>query len=187
MAVRELPSFLAPLTGALAFASCAAMVALHLYGASLPDRHVAQVVAEIPVPADQAWALLSAFDRRAEWRPNVTVIGRMDADGPNAVWTEVDIYEDRFDFVVVSAEPMTLVLATARPDDIGMYAEWRWSIAPTGAGGALVTAREEGRIENDLVRGWWALRTGPYAGIEPDLRAFVAELGGDPGLVRRTD
>jgi Polyketide cyclase / dehydrase and lipid transport len=182
---RELPRFLAPITGAVAVATCAAMVGLHLYGDSLPARHVARVVAEVPVPPEQAWALLSDLSRRPEWRPHVLHAVNVQAEGPQQVWLEQDEDGDRFEFVVVSADPMTLSTATARPDDIGMYAEWTWSVAPGPAGTSIVTAVEDGAIRNVLVRGWWSLRVGPYAGVEADLRALVRHLGGDEAAVRR--
>lgn len=182
---RELPTVLAPLTGALAFVTCGAMVGLHLYGSSLPDRHAAEVVASVPVPPDAAWTLLSDLRRRPEWRGHVVSIAQAPVDGPTQVWIEQDRAGDHFDFAVVRNEPRTLVIATARPEDIGMYAEWTWTITPSDGGGSVITAREEGAVRNVLVRGWWSLRVGPYAGVEPDLRAFVSALGADPALVHR--
>lgn len=180
---RELPTLLAPATGVIAFGTCLAMVGLHLYGASLPRQHVAQVEVEVPASPDEVWALLSDPSRRPEWRPRVVAATEVDAAAH--VWTEIDTSEDRFDFVVVSAEPRTFVMATARPEDIGMYAEWRWTVTPGPDGGSRITAREEGAIKNDLVRGYWALWTGPYAGIEPDLKGLAERLGGTVD-VRRT-
>jgi hypothetical protein len=172
------PQWLAPLTGIFAFGSCLALVGVHVYGRSLPEQHVASARAELSVSADQAWDLLIDHQRRTEWRRNVVRVGRIeDVDG-HQVWRELDRGEDRFDFIVLALERPKLVYATARPQDIGMSAEWTWTVEDRG-GHAVVEVTEVGSIRNELVRGWWGLFAGPHSGIEPDLEAFARALGAE--------
>jgi hypothetical protein len=180
----EAPAWLAPVTGALALGTAGAMVALHSYGASLPEEHRATATAEIPVSAERAWALLSDHRRRPEWRPNVARAGRLDDVSGLPLWRELDHGGDRFDFVVLEEQPPELRLAVARPEDIGMSAEWTWTVEPLGPERARVSVTEVGRIENLLVRGWWGLTVGPWGGIEPDLVGFARALGAEVVPVR---
>jgi uncharacterized protein YndB with AHSA1/START domain len=172
----EPPRWLAPLTGAIAFGSSAAMVGVYAYGLSLPEEHAATVRAEIPVPAEQVWALLTDLKKRATWRPHVAKVGRIEDVSGHEVWRELDAREARFDFIVLENAFPRLTYATARPEDIGMSAEWTWTVTPQGDH-AVVEVHETGRIENQLVRAWWGIEAGPYQGIEPDLRGFATALG----------
>ncbi|MEQ1565920.1 MAG: SRPBCC family protein [Myxococcota bacterium] len=189
----EPPAWMAPATGAVAFGTCCAMVGLYVYGGTLPETHEARVRAEVDVPVERAWALATDFGGRAAWRPNVARVERLGDvkrpdQGPDApdsqVWREHDQGDDRFDLIVLDATPPHLVLATARPEDVGMAAEWTWTV--TGASGrSVIEVKETGKIRNQLVRGWWSLSAGPYAAIGPDLEAFVRALGEDRPRIER--
>lgn len=180
----EAPGFIAPLTGVVALGSALSLFGVYAYGTSKPDEHHATVSATFSASADDVWALLADFEERPRWRPRVTRIARLPDEGGKEIWRELDAGDDRFDFVVVEDQRPRLVLAVARPEDLGMTATWEFTVEPNGQG-SVVTVAERADIDNPFFRGWWWLTTGPWAGIEPDLRALGATLGSEVALERR--
>lgn len=179
----DAPGWLAPVTGTLAMATGLGLVGVYAFGLSVPAEHHVAVRTHVDVPPNEVQSLLVDFPRRPEWRPYVTRIGRVD-DTPQGqpVWRELDRGGDRFDFTVVAVGPGEVVLATARPDDIGIRATWTWTIAPEN-GGTAITLTEDGAVDNPFFRGYWALADGPWEAIEEDLGAFAAMLGGAAPIV----
>ena len=177
--------WLAPLTGAIAMGTALGIVAVYVYGRELPVEHVATVSTRVPVAPARAWELLSDPGRRPDWTPHVARIGRVEDVAGRPTWRELDASQDRFDFTVVSDTFPTFEVAAAHPEDIGMIATWRWTLAADGDG-TRVTLTERGSIDNLLFRGVWALRTGPWEGVEEDLSAFGRALGGD-GVLQRVE
>jgi hypothetical protein len=184
---REAPRWLAPASGTVALGFGVGLVAFYTWGRAIPAHHVATVVAEVPVDPNTVGALLSDIERRPSWRPGVTRIGRVeDTSDGRAVWRELGPGGDRFDFVVLEAQPERLVIETARPEDIGMRAMWTWTVEAHGAG-SRIALTEDGSVDNELFRGVWTVTDGPWEAIERDLDAFVRALGVDAPEVARQD
>jgi uncharacterized protein YndB with AHSA1/START domain len=181
--VVDAPAWLAPLTGLVALGTSLVLTGIYAYGTSLPEEHHATVRGELGASADEVWALLSDMEQRPKWRPQVDRIGKLKDENGKPSWRELDPGGDRFDFVVLEDEPPKLVLAVARPEDLGMTATWEFEVQPAGTG-SVVTVTEHGALDNPFFRGWWWLRTGPYAGIEPDLRALAGALGSEVRIER---
>ncbi len=180
----DVERWLAPLTGVIAVSTGLAIVAVYVYGRTLPVEHVSTVVTRAPVPPEEAWALLSDPSRRPEWAPGVARVGKIADVVGRETWRELDDSDDRFDFSIVSATYPTWEVAIARPEDIGMVGGWTWTLSPEGSG-TLVAVTERGAIDNLLFRGVWALRTGPWDAVERDAAAFSRALGGDGRTERR--
>lgn len=179
----DAPGWLAPFTGLVALGTSLSLVGVYAYGERTPEAHDVRVRATYTVPADAVWALLVDMERRPTWRPNVDRIGRITDEQGRPTWRELDPGGDRFDFEVVEEARPRLVLAVARPEDLGMTASWEYTVAPAGSGSTL-DVREQGSLENPFFRGWWWLTTGPYAGIEPDLEAIGRVLGSETVIER---
>lgn len=180
------PNWLAPLTGGVSLATCFGLVGVYAYGRAQPADHASTVTAEVPAGPDEVMALLTAFDRRPEWRPHVERIARIaDGEGGRPVWRELDPSGDRFDFVVAEVGADTLSLHTAHPEDIGMVATWTWTVTPGEGRGSRITLTERGTVDNEFFRGYWALADGQYRAIEEDLAALSAALGGTSALARQ--
>ena len=173
----EVPRWLAPLSGVVAIGAGIGLVGIWTWGASLPEEHTATVRARIPVDADTVWALVSDPTRRPEWVERVARVVEGEVDGVHA-WRQVDPTGDRFDFRIVEDRRPTLVIATARAEDLGMAARWTWTVEPAD-GATDVTLTEVGSIPNPLFRANWQLRRGPYVIIESDLRSLAEALGVD--------
>lgn len=173
----RVPEVLAPVSGVLAVGAGLVFVGIYLHGRNEPVAHVATVEAVVPVDPAVAAALLVDLKRRPTWRPQVERIGRVDdaVDG-REIWRELDGGGDRLDLVIDEIGPDRLVLGVARPQDIGLRATWTWEIDPVD-GGSRIRVTEDGAVDNELFRGWWSVRYGPYTGIEQDLSAFVTALG----------
>ena len=185
----EVPRWLAPLSGVVAIGAGIGLVGIWTWGASLPEEHTATVRARIPVDADTVWALVSDPTRRPEWVEGVARVVEGEVDGVHA-WRQVDPTGDRFDFRIVEDHRPTLVIATARAEDLGMAARWTWTVEPVdgasgdgarGFGATEVTLTEAGSIPNPLFRANWQLRRGPYVIVESDLRSLAEALGA-PGI-----
>jgi uncharacterized protein YndB with AHSA1/START domain len=179
----EAPGWLAPFTGIVALGTSLSLVAVYMFGLSRPEAHEATVRAALSVPADDVWALLTDMEQRPRWRPKVERIGKLDDEKGLPSWRELDPRGNRFDFLVVEQQRPRLVLAVARPEDLGMTATWQFTVEPAGTG-SVVTVTENGALDNPFFRGWWWMTTGPYAGIEPDLRALGEVLGAEVVLER---
>lgn len=179
----DAPAWLAPFTGIVALGTSLFLVSIYVYGETLPPEHHVTVRATMSAPADDVWALLTDMEQRPRWRPHVDRIVKLPDEQGVPSWRELDPGGDRFDFLVVEDQRPRLVLAVARPEDLGMTATWEFTVEPAGSGSVL-TVTEHGGLDNPFFRGWWWFRTGPYAGIEPDLRSLGAVLGSDVVIER---
>ncbi len=176
--------WLPPLVGGIAISTALAVVGVYAYGHSLPARHEVTVRAVVPGDPAEVHALLADPSRRTAWMPRVVRVGRVEDDAlGRPVWRQLDPADDRFEFAVVSDAFPSVVLTAAKPEEIGMSVTWTWTVSPRGEG-VEVALTEVGDIPNELFRGVWSLRSGPYAQVERDLGAFAAHLGSDAPVSR---
>lgn len=176
--------WLPPVVGGIALSTALAVVGVYAYGRWLPEHHEVTVRTVVPGEPAAVHALLADPSRRTEWAPRVVRVGRVDDDPlGRPVWRELDPADDRFEFAVVTDAFPTMVTTVAKPEEIGMTATWTWTVAPA-PGGVEVALTEAADIPNELFRGVWGLRYGPYAQVERDLGALAAHLGGTAPLTR---
>ncbi|MEM6931594.1 MAG: SRPBCC family protein, partial [Myxococcota bacterium] len=124
--------------------------------------------------------------RRAEWRPQVDRVGRIDDDAQGRpVWRELDYEEDRFDFRIDAVEPgRHVAIAIAAPDQIGIEGGWDYRIEPDGTG-SRVSVTESRRIANPLWRGLFHLTRGSHATVDQELDMLATFLDTDIRIEHR--
>ncbi|MEN0064959.1 MAG: SRPBCC family protein [Myxococcota bacterium] len=153
------------------------IVGIYAWGRSFPEDEVVRSEAQFDLPPDALWEVLGDPSRRAEWRPSVDRVGRIDDDAQGrAVWRELDDDEDRFDFRVEVADPGRRIgIAIAAPDQIGIEGGWDYEIEPNGSGSRLVVT-ESRRIENPLWRGLYHLTRGSHTTVDQELDMLATFL-----------
>jgi hypothetical protein len=173
---KELPAWLGPVVGAISTGTAALLVGIYAYGMSVPAEHEVSRRIEVDNPPEHVRELLFTFERRAEWRPHVVRVVKVDDVGGMPSWREFAEDGDRFQFVVREVGQDRLVLGMAKPEDHGFDAVWTWQLEPLPDGGTAVTLTERGRVDNPMFRGLWALREGPYAAVDLDLQGLGEAL-----------
>lgn len=176
---------LAKAIGAVTALVVLSVVGVYGYGVSRPVTHTLEGQLDLAAPPAEVYGLLSDFERRPTWRPQVERIGRIqDDDEGHPVWRELDASDDRFDFVVLDVvEGERVVLGTASPEQIGYDARWTFQVAP-GPSGSRLVVEEVGTIANPLWRGLHYLQGGPWGGLERELHLVAAGLG-EPARAQR--
>jgi len=169
--------WLATLVGTLAIGLAVAITGVYAWGRAKPEAEEVRATAEFDVEAETLWAVLSDPTRRAEWRPGVDRVGRIDDDDRGRpVWRELDHDEDRFDFRIETDEAERRVgIAIAAPEQIGIEGGWDYRIEPT-PGGARLTVTESRRIANPLWRGVFHLTRGSHATVDQELDMLATFL-----------
>ncbi len=176
--------WLPPIVGGIAVSTALSVVGVYAFGRSLPAHHEVTVRAVVPADPAVVHALVSDPARRTKWMPRVARIGQVADDAlGRPVWRQLDPADDRFEFAVVSAAYPSFVVSAARPEEIGMSVTWSWTVSPA-PGGSEIALTESAEIPNELFRGVWGLRYGPYAQVERDLAALAAHLGGAGPVTR---
>lgn len=121
-----------------------------IIGYCLPKGHSATVTAQVALPPEAVYALLTDVDKYPAWRPGVKALTRQpDRDGRPA-WTEevsgmkIPLYFERME------RPSLLVARIADPS-LPFGGTWTYRIAPA-AGGTQVTITEDGEVYNPFFR-----------------------------------
>lgn len=114
-----------------------------------PRSHVARTRARFASPAASIWAVISDFERWAEWQPGMKRIERLpERDGLPALITEGEWGEMPMEIEVLEP-PRRLVTFV----DGGVFrGRWTWELEPAAGGGTVVTLTEEGEIDNPFFR-----------------------------------
>ncbi len=178
--------WLATALGAVAIGLAVAIVGVYAWGRSLPEAERVTSVGVLETPPDEIWAVLGDPRRRAEWRPGVDRVGRIDDDAQGRpVWRELDLDEDRFDFRFDVLEPgRRVAVAIAAPDQIGLEGGWDYRIERVDRGSRVVVT-ESRRIENPLWRGVFHLTRGSHDTVDRELDMLATFLDTDLRIEHR--
>ena len=121
-----------------------------LIGSRLPTAHVASRTAAVPAPPEAVWQAITAVDRFATWRSDVSGIEHVPARAGKKTWIEKGS-NGRITYTVDREErPQLLVVRIADPD-LPFGGSWTYEIAPD-SGGSAVRMTENGEIYNPLFR-----------------------------------
>jgi hypothetical protein len=134
----------------LGIAVAAVAVIVVAIGLKLPQDHTATRTADVSVPPDQVWAVITDVASYPKWRPDVQRIESLPAVDGRASWREIRRSDSIAYETVESLQPTRFVTRIA---DRGLPFGGQWSIAlgplPSGT---RITITEHGQIYNLLYR-----------------------------------
>ena len=156
----------------------AVVLGIYLYGRSEPETQSVRVQAELHVPLERVWSVLSAMEQRPAWREPVERVGRIadDAEG-REVWRELDASGDRLDLAIVERRPHYLALEIASPEQVGTTATWTYDMKASGPSVTQMTVTEHTGITNPLWRGLSRLLRDDFETVETEVHWLADHLG----------
>lgn len=148
---------------------------LYWYGRRLPFHHRQSATADLPVPPERVWEVITCYDEMPSWWDAVkTVETEKNTEGTLVTWN-VDKHGQRIGFVTeASNEPRRLVRRIL-DDDLPFGGTWIFELEPRGTGTRL-TLSEDGFIRPPLFRAIAHLFIGMRATMEDFLKALTARL-----------
>lgn len=119
-------------------------------GLKLPQDHTATRTADVSVPPDQVWAVITDVASYPKWRPDVKRIESLPPADGRASWREIRRSDSIAYETVESLQPTRFVTRIA---DRGLPfgGEWSIELAPLPTG-TRITITERGQIYNLLYR-----------------------------------
>lgn len=121
-----------------------------IIGYSLPKGHAATVTAQVALPPEAVYTILTDVDRYQSWRPGVKALTRQpDRDGKPA-WTE-EVSGMKIPLYFEKMERPTLLVSRIADPSLPFGGTWTYRLAPA-AGGTQVTITEDGEVYNPFFR-----------------------------------
>ena len=158
----------------------AAVVALALIvvlvGWTLPEKHVASRMAEIPQPPDVVWRAITDVGAFPSWRSDVTSVEQLPGDSAHASWRETG-KNGRITYEVSESEPPRRLVTRIADRSLPFGGSWTYDLAPAN-GGTRVTVTENGEVYNPLFRFVSRFVMGHTATIDRYLADLKKKLGG---------
>jgi uncharacterized protein YndB with AHSA1/START domain len=159
---------------ALAAVALFALV-IAIVGAMLPKAHTVSRTAQLSVPPDALFTILTDVSRYPTWRPDVKSLQRLpDKDGMPA-WIE-ETGGMKIPMRFERMERPSLIVARIDSSDLAFGGTWTYRIAPSTDGAAL-TITEDGVVDNVIFRFMSRFVFGHYATMD----AFLKNLEGHEG------
>lgn len=121
-----------------------------IVGYSLPKGHTATGSAQVALPPDAVYALLSEVDKYPTWRPGVKGLTRQPDRNGRPAWTE-EVSGMKIPLYFETMERPSLLVARIADPSLPFGGTWTYRIAPA-AGGSQVTITEDGEVYNPLFR-----------------------------------
>ena len=141
-----------------------------IIGYSLPKAHSATVTAQVALPPEAVYTLLTDVDKYQAWRPGVKALTRHpDRDGRPA-WTE-EVGGMKIPLYFEKMERPSLLVARIADPALPFGGTWTYRIAPA-AGGTQVTITEDGEVYNPFFR----FMSRFVFGYEATLKEFAKNL-----------
>ena len=150
--------------------------AVILVGLALPKGHTATSRVTVPAARDAVWEVLTDFQNRAAWRPDVKKIEhRDDVDGKPA-WTEHNKFGTLPMFLEATDEPSRMV---TRIIDEGMPfgGSWTYELREI-EGGTDVRITEDGVVYNPIFRFMSRFIMGHHGTMDGFLKNLTRKFGG---------
>ncbi|GAB4513048.1 MAG: SRPBCC family protein [Haliangiales bacterium] len=154
------------------------LAAVVVIGGLLSPGHEASRAAELPAEPDAVFAIISAIEDSARWRPEVYEVRRLPGPTPagpgGARYREVGVHGPVTVAIVEAAPPTRLVLAVSGAGP-GFEGTWTFALEPIPTG-TRVTLTERGEIENPVFRFLSRYLVGYTTSIDAYLAALTARL-----------
>jgi uncharacterized protein YndB with AHSA1/START domain len=134
----------------LGLAVAAVALLIIAIGLMLPRDHTATRTADVSVPPDQVWAVITDVASYPKWRPDVKRIESLPQAGGRASWREIR-RSDSIAYETVESIPPTRFVTRIADRGLPFGGEWSIDIAPLSPG-TRITITERGQIYNLLYR-----------------------------------
>lgn len=160
------------------------IIAVTLFGLTLPREHSAVVTARFSVPVDTMWGMFADHEREAEWREDIDRIERVeDLDG-HPVWREYYArgMMDLADLEIVPGEKIVREIVN---NDGGFGGTWTTTLVAVDSMTTEVTVRETGYVDNPFFRVLLRYVYGVDATIHGYLTMMGQALGVQPEFADR--
>lgn len=152
----------------------ALLVALVGIGALLPKGHVAVRRARYGHSPETIWAAITDYAGQATWRPELTRVEALPAQGGQAVWRETGRRGSMTLQTTEAIAPKRLVRRIA-DESLPFGGRWIYEIEAID-GGAMLTITEEGEVYNPIFRVISRFMD-PGRTADTYLRALAAKFG----------
>ncbi|HEX6575603.1 MAG TPA: SRPBCC family protein [Gemmatimonadaceae bacterium] len=148
-------------------------------GYSLPVSHTATRAADVSVPPDKVWAIISDPVNYPAWRPDVTKVEQQ--PGTPLRWVEFS-GGDRISYEAQAFEPPSHFTARITDKGLPFGGNWDYHIEPAGTG-SRITITENGEVYNPIFRFVSRFVMGHTATLDKYLTALATRTGDtyDPG------
>ncbi len=141
-----------------------------IIGLMLPKAHTAERSAELPVPPEQLWEIITDYEQAPSWRRGMKSIEPLpDHDGHKA-WKEQG-RTGSMPFYVEKVDPPREYVTRIIDKGMPFGGSWTQTIEPTD-NGAKITVREDGLVYNPLFRFLSRFLFGHHATMD----AYLADL-----------
>jgi uncharacterized protein YndB with AHSA1/START domain len=134
----------------LGLAVAAVALLVILIGLKLPRDHTATRTADVSVPPDQVWAVITDVAAYPKWRPDVKRIESLPPAAGHASWREIRS-SDSIAYETVESIPPTRLVTRIADRGLPFGGEWSISLAPIFSG-TRISITERGQIYNLLYR-----------------------------------
>lgn len=138
---------------------------LTLIGLTLPVAHRATRTATYAAPPDRVFALIADVQQYATWRPDVTTVEILPAEGGLLRFREHGANGPIVFRVETSVPPQRFVVRIADPSQ-PFGGTWTHELRPVGDGGTEHTITEDGEVYNPIFRTLSRFVFSPTASIE---------------------
>jgi uncharacterized protein YndB with AHSA1/START domain len=134
----------------LGLAVAAVVILVIAIGLMLPRDHTATRTADVSVPPDQVWAVITDVASYPKWRPDVKRIESLPLADGHASWREIR-RSDSIAYETVESIPPTRFVTRIADRGLPFGGEWSIGLAPLSSG-TRITIIERGQIYNLLYR-----------------------------------
>jgi uncharacterized protein YndB with AHSA1/START domain len=142
-------------------------------GAALPVNHVASRSADLSLPPDKIWAIVTEPAQYPAWRSDVTKVERQ--PGTPLRWVEFS-NGDKITYQADAFEPPSHFVARIADPNLPFGGRWDYRIEPAGAG-SRITITEHGEVYNPIFRFVSRFVMGHTATIDKYLTALASRTG----------
>ena len=150
-----------------------AVVIVAAVGAALPQNHTASRTAQLSVPAESVWTVITDVSKYPEWRKDVTKVEIQSASPLR--WVELS-GGDRIAYEATIFEPSAHLVTRITDKSLPFGGSWDYRLEPVG-NGTKVTITENGEVYNPIFRFVSKFFMGHTATIDKYLTALAKRTG----------
>jgi uncharacterized protein YndB with AHSA1/START domain len=148
--------------------------AVAVIGFTLPESHVISRSAELSVPPDTVWSIITNIAEYPKWRKDVERVEQISGT-PHLSWREFSGH-DKMTYEATTVEPTSHFVSRIADKGLGFGGSWDYSIEPHGKG-SKITITEEGKIFNPIFRFVSEYVIGQTATLDKYLTALTTRTG----------
>jgi uncharacterized protein YndB with AHSA1/START domain len=153
---------------------------LWIIGFFMPRDHVVSRTLKLKQPVDAVWAVISDYDRHAEWQSGYTDVKRLPDRNGKPIYS-MNAGGMKMTLELTEIAPPSKLISTIADDTLPFGGTWTWELAPTNEGCTL-TITERGFVKPALFRVIGGLFIGHDATINKTLRDLAKKFGEEPRL-----